>query len=521
MGRIDRGRRVAVVGAGIAGLGAARALARSGWRMTLWEAEAQLGGHARTRHGGRRGDQPVDTGFIVFNHATYPRLSALCSELDLPLAPAAMNFAVPLAGGRFEYGLPRRLMVQPPSLLDPRFLGLLADVLRFSARAGAAAAPGMTVAERLGRLSLGGWFRDRYLVPLAGAIWGTGREGVLGFPALAMARFLETHRLMSLGPRRRWFTIAGGSRLYVERLAARLAAAGVERRVRAPLRGVRRGPSGPEIRAQGGDWERCDALVLALHPKEALALRALSARQRARLEELAAELPGRARALPLDLHDGVVLAAGAYWPLPAADWDAARAEEIGDTNFLGAMRVAGAVLPGMIARRNGHLVVLGSLAALRGCPGAAAYSASKAAVVALAEGLRADCEGTGVLVQLVNPGFVRTRLTAKNRFRMPFLMEPEAAARAIVEPMTTGRFQRDFPLGMAALLRAGRLLPPRAWARLASQPQGAPGWRSRPTRWVRSSFSPASWPRRCPRPRPSSTAPSRASTRTRASTWWP
>ncbi len=115
--------RVAVVGGGISGLSAALALEGRA-RVTLYEAEPRLGGHARTVVAGRRGDQPVDTGFIVFNHATYPHLSRLFRELDVPIERSDMSFGVSIDGGRVEYGLGdgRALFAQPGNALSPAFL---------------------------------------------------------------------------------------------------------------------------------------------------------------------------------------------------------------------------------------------------------------------------------------------------------------------------------------------------------------------------------------------------------------
>jgi NADP-dependent 3-hydroxy acid dehydrogenase YdfG len=207
----------------------------------------------------------------------------------------------------------------------------------------------------------------------------------------------------------------------------------------------------------------------------------LSARNGERLEELAAELPGRARVVPMDVSDrasveaaaaevgqvdGVVYLAGLYWPMTAQGWDAAQAEAMADVNFTGAVRLMGAVVPGFVARNDGHVVLVGSLAGYRGLPGSIAYGASKAGVIHLAESMRADLRGTGVLVQISNPGFVRTRLTDKNDFRMPFLMEPEEAARTLFEHMTGEAFRRSYPWSFALLFRLGQFLPDWAWDRV-------------------------------------------------------
>ena len=146
-----------------------------------------------------------------------------------------------------------------------------------------------------------------------------------------------------------------------------------------------------------------------------------------------------------------------------SEWDAEKAEIMADVNFTGAMRVMGAVVPGFVARGAGHVVLTGSLTGYRGLPGSVAYSSSKAGVMALAECMRCDLQGSGVLVQLAAPGFIRTRLTDKNDFRMPQIMAPERAAAEIVALMRTGRFQRAFPVPFAWLLRAGQFLPERLY----------------------------------------------------------
>ncbi len=207
----------------------------------------------------------------------------------------------------------------------------------------------------------------------------------------------------------------------------------------------------------------------------------LSARTAPRLEALAAELPGRALALPCDVGDrasvtaaaaaageldGVVYLAGVYWPMRAQDWDAEKAEAMADLNFTGAVRVMGAVMPGMVARGRGHLVLTGSLAAFRGLPGAIGYAAGKAGLAALAESMQCDLRGSGIAVQLANPGYIRTRLTAKNDFAMPAIMEPEAAARTMFAFMGTDRFRLSFPVPFAWLFRAAALLPDPLYFRL-------------------------------------------------------
>ncbi|SPF79669.1 SDR family NAD(P)-dependent oxidoreductase [Pseudoprimorskyibacter insulae] len=201
----------------------------------------------------------------------------------------------------------------------------------------------------------------------------------------------------------------------------------------------------------------------------------LSARGEDGLRAVADGLPGPAEVSPLDVTDqqavtdaaarilpqvdGVVHLAGVYWPVDGKDWNAGYVTTMAQVNFLGALNVAGAVVPHMVGRDAGHFVLTGSLSGFRGLPGAIGYSASKAGVMSLAESLHCDLRGTGVQVQLANPGFIKTRLTDKNDFKMPMLMSPDKAARLMFEHMTTDNFSRSFPAPFSWVFRLGQFLP--------------------------------------------------------------
>ena len=267
-------RRIAVIGAGISGLGAAHLLAGTN-RVTLFEAEARLGGHARTVIAGRRGDQPVDTGFIVFNQVNYPNLTRLFDRLGVPVAKSDMSFAASIDGGRIEYGLGGLdiIFAQRANLVRPAFLGMMRDILRFNAHAAATTRdPAETIGGLIERLRLGDWFRDYYLLPFSGAIWSTPLEKILDFPAETMIRFFENHALLNYSGQHQWYTVAGGSIQYVSRLEAALRRQGAEIRLAAPVEAVRRRPGAVEVRARGGDWEAFDEVVFASHSDQALAM---------------------------------------------------------------------------------------------------------------------------------------------------------------------------------------------------------------------------------------------------------
>lgn len=213
----------------------------------------------------------------------------------------------------------------------------------------------------------------------------------------------------------------------------------------------------------------------------------VSARNEDRLKELVAALPGKASHVTVDVTDlkdveraakevgridGLVYLAGVYWPMTPAEWDNQKVVMMGDVNFLGAARVVGAVVHDMLAQGRGHIVLTGSLSGFRGVSGAVGYGASKAGVMYLAESLHADLRGSGVNVQLVNPGFIKTRLTDKNDFHMPFLMSPEDAAREVFEHMNTDTFKRSFPAPFSWMFRLSQFLPDGLYYRIfgAKQP---------------------------------------------------
>lgn len=200
----------------------------------------------------------------------------------------------------------------------------------------------------------------------------------------------------------------------------------------------------------------------------------LSARNEEELNALAAECPGKSMVLPVDISnaesvanaaekvgdiDGIVFLAGVYWPMASQEFDGEKAAQMIDINLTGALRVLGHVVPAMVERDDGHIVLIGSLSGFRGLPGAVGYGASKAGLMSLAETMYADLRQSGVDVQLINPGFIRTRLTDKNEFSMPFIMEPEAAAKECFEHMQGDSFARNFPTLFSLFFRVSQFLP--------------------------------------------------------------
>ncbi|WP_171131837.1 MULTISPECIES: SDR family oxidoreductase [unclassified Ruegeria] len=199
----------------------------------------------------------------------------------------------------------------------------------------------------------------------------------------------------------------------------------------------------------------------------------LSARNAERLAEICENLPN-ARFIPMDVTDlnavrsavaqagaidGLVYNAGAYDPMRSPEWDTETALRISDVNYMGAVRVLGETVPGFVAAGRGEITLIGSLAGYHGLPAAIGYGASKAALISLAETMRHDLAGSGVTVRIVNPGFIKTRLTDKNEFKMPMLMTPEDAASRVIKAMARRRFRTDFPAPFSWVIRVIDYLP--------------------------------------------------------------
>jgi predicted NAD/FAD-binding protein len=273
-------RRVAVVGSGISGLSVAWSLADEA-DVTLYEAGTHFGGHSHTVDLTLEGvTHGVDTGFLVFNHRTYPVLRRLFEELGVPTAASDMSFSVQHRASGLEWSGSdlNTVFAQRRNLLRPAFIGMLRDILRFNRLAtqlalqGADAALHEPIGDFLARHGFGQPFRDWYFLPMIGCIWSCPTDQMLRFPVGTMVRFCHNHGLVQVQDRPQWHTVRGGSREYVRRMLARMADA----RLATPVRAVRRVPPAS---ATAGVWvatdhgeERFDDVVLATHTDQSLAL---------------------------------------------------------------------------------------------------------------------------------------------------------------------------------------------------------------------------------------------------------
>jgi uncharacterized protein len=274
----DAGRpSVAVIGAGVSGLTAAYLLSRT-HDVTLFESEDRLGGHAHTHDVTDSAGRPhaVDSGFIVHNDVTYPWLRKLFGELDVEVRPTEMSMSVrceecglEYAGGR---GL-RGVFAQPRRLIDPRFFRLLWQVRRFHRRGLAFLRTTddenfTTYGEFLRREGFSGHFIAHYAVPVVSCVWSAGRETTLAYPARYLFRFLDHHGMLKVAGSPQWYSVAGGSRTYVDRLAGLLP----DVRAAHAVTDITRREDGVVIRDVTGQVTRVDRVVIATHADQALGL---------------------------------------------------------------------------------------------------------------------------------------------------------------------------------------------------------------------------------------------------------
>jgi uncharacterized protein len=273
--------RVAIVGGGIAGLGAAHAL-RGRAEVTLFEAGPTFGGHANTVDVTLDGvSHGVDTGFLVFNHRTYPHLTELFADLDVPVAASEMTFSVqvPRAAGKpsleWSGSNLNTVFCQRGNLLRPRFWRMLRDLLRFNSlasltvQAQADTNMQLSLREFLDKHGFSEEFRQWYLLPMLACIWSCPTDRMLRFPAATVIRFCENHGLLQIADRPQWYTVEGGSRRYVDRILEGIDDARASSAVHSAVRDPDGG--GVAVLSRHG-WERFDRLILATHSDQARAL---------------------------------------------------------------------------------------------------------------------------------------------------------------------------------------------------------------------------------------------------------
>lgn len=277
--------RVGVIGGGIAGLTAAWNLGRSGVDVTLFEASDRLGGHTctvevealeveETGTRGADGDRrrlALDMGFIVFNHQTYPHFTEMLRHLGVRTKASDMGFSVRCEKTGLEYAGSNldQLFAQRRNLLRWSFYRMIYGILRFHRQAPEllAAEDEMSLASYLRQRQFPQPFVDWYLAPMVAAVWSTPAAEALDFPARTLATFMHNHGMLTVDDRPEWRVVEGGSKTYVDAMAADL-----EGQVRLDARaiGIRRRDNDVRVTFADGGTERFDQLVIATHSDQAL-----------------------------------------------------------------------------------------------------------------------------------------------------------------------------------------------------------------------------------------------------------
>jgi len=268
--------KIAVIGAGISGMGAAYALSED-HDVTLFEKDARFGGHAQTvdAHFGDK-TVPVDTGFIVYNYRNYPNLTGLFDHLDVPTKWSSMTFGMSIDDGRVEYAFDSldKIFAQRRNILSPRFVSGMREVRRFLGHAqnelDAGRLGGLSLGEWLGYQGYSKWFHDCFILPMGGAIWSTPTDQMLDFPAENLVTFFRNHDLLvGFSPAQRWRTVDGGSRQYVDRL---IAALGDRVRLGTEIKSIERSSGAPCLTFADGSQETFHQVIIATHGPDAARL---------------------------------------------------------------------------------------------------------------------------------------------------------------------------------------------------------------------------------------------------------
>ncbi len=285
----SRPARVAIVGSGIAGLAAAHTLQGLA-DITLFEAGGHFGGHTHTVDvtlpdaQGVATTFGVDTGFLVLNERTYPNLLAMLAALEVPIAKSEMSFSVQVPGAgpggdalEWSGSDLSSVFSQRRNLANPRFLRMLADIVRFNrvvtrlAESGEDLRPDSPLLQPLGDFlkaqRFSDEFRDWYFLPMMGCIWSCPTDQMLAFPVATMVRFCHNHGLLQVRNRPQWYTVPGGARRYVHKIVERIA----DKRLGTEVQQILRDEQGVRV-VTPGHVERFDAIVIACHSDQALRL---------------------------------------------------------------------------------------------------------------------------------------------------------------------------------------------------------------------------------------------------------
>lgn len=221
---MTKGLKIAVIGSGISGM-AASWLLNQEHEIDLYEKNNYIGGHSNTVVINYNGQEiAVDTGFIVFNHQTYPNLKALFDLLKVKTKPSHMSFSASIDDGKIEYcgQSLKTVFCQKKNLFNWQFLLMIRDILKFNKNASEIINSNQnpTLEEFMDSIAMGNYFRKFYLLPMAAAIWSCPLEVIKNYPAKSLVRFFVNHGLLQVTNQPQWYTVEGGSREYIKLLCA-------------------------------------------------------------------------------------------------------------------------------------------------------------------------------------------------------------------------------------------------------------------------------------------------------------
>jgi predicted NAD/FAD-binding protein len=264
--------KIAVLGAGISGLGSAYLLSQK-HEVDLYEKEDRLGGHARTTMVEEEGKSfGVDTGFLVFNHETYPLLTKLFSKLDVKIENSNMSFGFWDESSNTAYNGQSLggLFFQRKNLFSLSHYRMILDIMRFNKTANRdidenSSALDVSLGEYLKTYS--NVFKERYIMPMGAAIWSTPSDKMHDFPARTFVQFFKNHGLLGVRTQHQWLTVSGGSKNYVEKIKAHISGKII---LNSGVVSVRRHTDGVTLIHNDGSESTYDKVVLAMHAPQAL-----------------------------------------------------------------------------------------------------------------------------------------------------------------------------------------------------------------------------------------------------------
>ena len=264
--------KIAVLGAGISGLGSAYLLSRK-HEVDLYEKEGRLGGHARTTMVEEEGRSfGVDTGFLVFNHETYPLLTKLFRQLNVKIENSDMSFGFwdEISNTAYNGQSLGGLFFQKKNLFSPQHYRMIADIMKFNKTANRdidqnSQALDVTLGEYLKPYSQ--VFKERYIIPMGAAIWSTPSEKMHDFPAKTFMQFFKNHGLLGVTTQHQWLTVSGGSKNYVDKIKEHVSGSIV---LNSNVVGIRRNADGVILIHNDGKESIYDKVVIAMHAPQAL-----------------------------------------------------------------------------------------------------------------------------------------------------------------------------------------------------------------------------------------------------------